>query len=92
MTFVRELNGIVLAIDGEPDSLEVKGLAVQDVHRSVHNCFPDVDGEVIHASPLLMSTEVTERFQGVRGGAALSQLLHDGRCRDDHDDGPVGCG
>jgi len=71
MTLVRERDDILLAIDGEHDLLEVKGLAVQDVHRSVHNGFPDVAGEVIHASPLLVSTDVAERFQGVGGGVLL---------------------
>jgi len=65
---VRERNGVVLPIDRELNPLEVKELAVHDVHRGVHNGLPDAAGEPVNASPLLVSLEITEGFQGVRVG------------------------
>jgi len=68
---MRERYGILLAIDRELNPLEVKGLAVQYVHRSVNNGLPDAAGEPVHPFPLLMSFELAEGLQGVSSGVLL---------------------
>ena len=63
-----ELDGIVFAVNSELDLLQVKRVAVHDLHRSVNNRLPDAARELVHPSPLLVYTEITEGFQGVRMG------------------------
>ena len=65
---MREDNPIVLPIHGKLDSFEVNGVRMENSGGSLDNGLPNTGGKVVDTIPLLMSTEITERLERMRGG------------------------